>query len=168
MNLPPARAPTSTARLAVEVDSCTLADIYEWPRLVGVACVLPLGSPVPLPSTLVVDDDATVANALRAALGDHPVSVTIAPDAETAKQLLGSEQFCGIVLDLMLDGSNGREVLDYLAAQQMHIPTVVVSQRLPPEVRESLDEEQVKLCFAKPIEPRLLATIVLSLCGISV
>jgi len=121
---------------------------------------------VSLPSTLVVDDDATIANALRSALGNHKVSVTIAPDAATAKQLLSKEQFCGIVLDLMLEGSNGRDVLDYLAAEHMNIPTVVVSQRLPPSVRESLDEEQVKLCFAKPIEPRLLATIVLSLCGV--
>lgn len=132
------------------------------------ACVLPFRSLVTLPATLVVDDDATIANALRAALGNHAVSVTIAPDAATAKQLLGREQFCGIVLDLMLEGSNGRDVLDFLAAQHMNIPTVVVSRRLSPEVRESLDEEQVKLCYAKPIEPRLLATIVLSLCGIAV
>jgi CheY-like chemotaxis protein len=121
---------------------------------------------VSLPSTLVVDDDATIASALRTALGNHKVSVTIAPDAATAKQLLGKEQFCGIVLDLMLEGSNGRDVLDYMAAEHMNIPTVVVSRRLPPSVRESLDEDQVKLCFAKPIEPRLLATIVLSLCGV--
>ena len=90
----------------------------------------------------------------------------MARDSESAIRLLESREFCGLVLDLVLDGGSGFDVLRYLNRNRIDLPTVVISSRLPDYVRELLVEDQVKLVLAKPLDMRLLATIVLGLCGI--
>lgn len=116
--------------------------------------------------TLIVDDDPAVVRTLREALGDHRVRVESAATVAAAKEMLAAKRYCGLVLDIVLEEGNGFEVLRFLEERKMRVPTVVVSQKMPAYVREMLDDEHVKLVFPKPIEPRLLATIVLGLCGI--
>lgn len=117
-------------------------------------------------SVLIVDDDPSVCEALRSVLPEN-VEVASAEDAASATALLDSRHFCGLVLDLVLTGSDGFEVLRHMETNKLSIPTVVISGKLPMYLREMLNENQVKLVFPKPIEPRLLAAIVLGLCGIS-
>lgn len=117
-------------------------------------------------SVLIVDDDPSIVEALRRVLPDN-VEVASAVDAAGATALLDSHSFCGLVLDLVLVDSDGFEVLRHMETNKMTIPTVVVSGKLPTYLREMLNENQVKLVFPKPIEPRLLAAIVLGLCGIN-
>lgn len=116
---------------------------------------------------LVVDDDLTLAASLRAALTSEDVTIEEAADAASACALLDERRFCGLVLDLVLEDSNGFEVLRYLERQRIGIPTIVVTQKLPSYVREMLAEEQVKLVFPKPVDPRLLGAVVLGMCGIA-
>lgn len=116
---------------------------------------------------LVVDDDLTLAASLRAALTSEDVTIEEAADAASACALLDERRFCGLVLDLVLEDSNGFEVLRYLERQRIGIPTIVVTQKLPSYVREMLAEEQVKLVFPKPVDPRLLSAVVLGMCGIA-
>jgi DNA-binding response OmpR family regulator len=117
-------------------------------------------------TVLVVEDDSTVVTDLRSALAGQTVATEVARDSASAIQLLESRQFCGLVLDLVLDGGSGFDVLRYLNRSRIDLPTVVISSRLPDYVRELLVEDQVKLILAKPLDMRLLATIVLGLCGI--
>ena len=117
---------------------------------------------------LVVDDDSSLVATLRAELVDHDVMVDGAPDAETAMSMLDkNHRYCGMVLDLVLEKGSGFDVLRHVAEQRITIPTVVITSKLPSYVREMLNADHVKLVFPKPVEPRLLATIVLGLCGIS-
>lgn len=117
-------------------------------------------------SVLIVDDDHTVVEALRSVL-PADVEVASAADAATATALLDERRFCGLVLDLMLENSNGFDVLRHMESKDLAVPTVVITTKLPSYVREMLDEKQVKLVFPKPVEPRLLAAIVLGLCGVT-
>ena len=116
---------------------------------------------------LVVDDDLSLADSLRSTLSTDDVQIEVAVDAQTACSMLDERRFCGLVLDLVLEDSNGFEVLQHLERNAINIPTIVVTQKLPAYVREMLAEEQVKLVFPKPVEPRLLGAVVLGLCGIS-
>ena len=118
-------------------------------------------------AVLVVDDDRSLADSLKHALASKDVKIEVAVDAKSACSLLDERRFCGLVLDLVLEDSNGFEVLRHLEQQKINIPTIVVTQKLPVYVREMLAEEQVKLVFPKPVEPRLLGAVVLGLCGIA-
>lgn len=115
-------------------------------------------------SVLIVDDDPSIVAMLRRVLPDT-VELTSAADASSATALLDSHRFCGLVLDLVLVDSDGFDVLRHMETNGITIPTVVISGKLPLYLREMLHEDQVKLVFPKPIEPRLLAAIVLGLCG---
>jgi DNA-binding response OmpR family regulator len=118
-------------------------------------------------AVLVVDDDVALADALRETLTAEEVVIESAVDAATACRLLGERRFCGLVLDLVLEDSNGFDVLRYLEREAIAIPTIVVTQKLPAYVREMLTEEHVKLVFPKPVDPRLLGAVVMGMCGIS-
>ena len=95
------------------------------------------------------------------------VVTEVASDSATAIELLETKKFCGLVLDLVLDGGSGFDVLRHLNRKRIDLPTVVISSRLPDYVRELLVEDQVKLILAKPLDVRLLATIVRGLCGLA-
>ena len=116
---------------------------------------------------LVVDDDPTLFNALRVALATHDIVVDSAVDADSAASMLSANQYCGLVLDLVLAHGSGFDVLRHIATSRLELPTVVVTSKLPSYVREMLNAEHVKLVFPKPVEPRLLAAIVLGMCGIA-
>ncbi len=119
-----------------------------------------------LASVLIVDDDPSIVAMLRGVLPES-VELTSAADASSATALLDSRKFCGLVLDLVLVDSDGFDVLRHMETNGISVPTVVISGKLPLYLREMLHEDQVKLVFPKPIEPRLLAAIVLGLCGMS-
>lgn len=118
-------------------------------------------------AVLVVDDDLSLAESLRDELASLAVVIEAAVDAPTACALLDERRFCGLVLDLVLEDSNGFEVLRHLERERINIPTVVVTQKLPAYVKEMLSEEQVKLVFPKPVDPRLLGAVVMGMCGIA-
>ena len=118
-------------------------------------------------AVLVVDDDVTLAESLREALASEDVTIHSATDAATASAMLDSQKYCGLVLDLVLEDSNGFEVLRHMERLKITSPTIVVSQKLPSYVREMLAEEQVKLVFPKPVDARLLGAVVMGMCGIS-
>ena len=117
-------------------------------------------------SVLIVDDDPSIAESLRQVLPPE-VQLTSARDAAGAVALLDEHSFCGLILDLVLVNSNGFDVLHHMKRNQLAVPTVVVTGKLPTYLREMLDQEQVKLVFPKPIEPMLLAAIVRGLCGMT-
>lgn len=117
-------------------------------------------------AVLVVDDDPSLIQSLRGELTLYEAELVPAADAATAIRLLGERGFCGMVLDLVLEEGNGLDVLQHMTRTKLDVPTVVVTARLPSYVRELLDAERVKLVFPKPVEPRLLAAIVLGMCGL--
>jgi len=116
-------------------------------------------------AVLVVDDDVALAETLRSALGHRGVVIEAAVDAASACVLLDERSFCGVVLDLVLE-EGGFDVLRHLNRTCATLPTIVVADELSASARGMLSDEQVKLVFAKPVDPRLLGAVVLGMCGI--
>ena len=116
-------------------------------------------------SVLIVDDDPHIVDSLRTELEARDVNVEAAGDARSACALLDERRFCGLVLDVVLADGNGFDVLRHMDRTGHSLPTVVITQKLPAYVREMLDEQHVKLVFPKPIEMRVLAAVILGLCG---
>ncbi|HEX7153084.1 MAG TPA: response regulator [Thermoanaerobaculia bacterium] len=115
---------------------------------------------------LVVDDDPTIGDSLQQALRGQPVTIECAHDVATAVALLDEGRFCGVVLDVVLGDGSGFDILRHMEAKQLDLPTIIVTKKLPSYVREMLDETHVKLVLPKPVEMKLLASIVCGLCGI--
>lgn len=119
------------------------------------------------PVALLVDDDVAFTSTIERAMKDQPVILDVAHDAPEAIRMLSSKKYNGLVLDLVLEDGSGFDVLQHIRTAGIKLPTVIVTNKLPSFVREMLDEEQVKLVFPKPIDAKLLATVVLGLCGIA-
>jgi DNA-binding response OmpR family regulator len=78
---------------------------------------------------LVVEDEAKVARALKDGLSRDGYEVTVARTGEEGYYLLDSEAFDLVVLDLMLPGRDGLEVLATMRSRDRRIPVLIVTAR---------------------------------------
>lgn len=85
---------------------------------------------------LVVDDDAQILRAVRTSLQARGYDVRTAPNGETALDLLATEAFDLVVLDLGLPGMDGQEVIRRVRAWS-DVPIVVLSVREAQEQKVS-------------------------------
>lgn len=77
---------------------------------------------------LIVDDDSRLFALLRDYLGAHSVSATHAPDGPTALRLLASDTFDAVLLDVMMPGMDGLEVLRRVR-KSSGIPVIMLTAR---------------------------------------
>lgn len=112
------------------------------------------------PSVLVVEDDATVARALRDGLTAEGYDVTTAGTGEEGFFLASTRPFDLIVLDRMLPGRPGLEVLDALRAKGVLVPVLVLTARDSVEDRVAGLDAGADDYLAKPFAfPELLARL---------
>jgi two-component system, OmpR family, copper resistance phosphate regulon response regulator CusR len=78
---------------------------------------------------LVVEDDPNVALAMREGLQRESYEVTVAMSGEEGYYLLNTGSFDLVVLDLMLPGRDGLEVLATFRRKELTIPVLVVTAR---------------------------------------
>lgn len=78
---------------------------------------------------LVVEDERKVAGALQQGLEADSYSVTVAKTGEEGFFLASSEQFDLIVLDIMLPGRSGIEVLSTMRQRGMRIPVLLLTAK---------------------------------------
>src|SRR3954447_20563626 len=78
---------------------------------------------------LVAEDDTRMARLLRLALSEEGHAVVVATDGTEALSIAGSGTFDVIVLDIMLPGIDGFEVIRRLRAQQNQTPVLVLTAR---------------------------------------
>ena len=77
---------------------------------------------------LVVDDEPQIRRALRTALSGHGYVVELAEDGETALTMLAARPPDAVVLDLVMPGVDGLEVVR-LTRQWSRLPIIVLSAR---------------------------------------
>jgi two-component system, OmpR family, response regulator len=80
------------------------------------------------PEILVVEDDAHALQGLVAGLTRHGFAVSVATDGITASERVLHERFDFVVLDLMLPGATGFQVLEAMAGR-VSTPVLVLSAR---------------------------------------
>jgi two-component system copper resistance phosphate regulon response regulator CusR len=78
---------------------------------------------------LVVEDDQRVASFIRRGLTADKFVVDVAPDGKSGLDLALSKDYNLIILDLMLPGLSGQEVLDGIRKSNRTIPVLVLTAR---------------------------------------
>lgn len=109
------------------------------------------------PGILIVDDDRDLATMLAEFLGNEGFSVTPVADGGSALDLLGERGFDLVILDVMLPGSSGFDVLREIRQRKPRLPVLMLTAR-----GEAIDrilglELGADDYLAKPFDPRELA-----------
>jgi DNA-binding response OmpR family regulator len=78
---------------------------------------------------LVVEDEPKVARALREGLQSEGYEVSVASSGEEGFFLARTRPFDSIVLDVMLPGRDGFEILSALRAQGLSVPVLILTAR---------------------------------------
>ena len=78
---------------------------------------------------LIVEDEAKVANALRAGLSEAQFEVRVADSGEEGFFLLNHESFDVLILDLMLPRCSGEDVLAMLRSHGLKLPVIVLTAK---------------------------------------
>ena len=78
---------------------------------------------------LVIEDEAKVASFIRRALEEESYAVDVCADGAKGLDLALSETYDLIILDLMLPGLPGLEVLKSLRKEKVHTPVLVLTAR---------------------------------------
>jgi DNA-binding response OmpR family regulator len=78
---------------------------------------------------LVVEDEQKVANALREGLEDEHYDVMVAPTGEDAFFRVNTEKFDLILLDLMLPGRDGLQILTTIRKRGLETPVLLLTAR---------------------------------------
>jgi CheY-like chemotaxis protein len=112
---------------------------------------------------LVVEDDPAGRYSITIALDRRDVEAVVAEDGAEALEWLKSDDFCVIVLDLVMPKVDGYAVIRYVLDNKPHIPIIVVTGLRPDEL-SGVDRRVVVNVLFKPFDPAELATRVLDIC----
>ncbi len=82
-----------------------------------------------MPRVLIVEDERKVRQSLQTVLEQESYAVVAAPDGETGLRLALAQRFDCIVLDLMLPGRDGLEVLTDLRKAGTSTPVLILTAR---------------------------------------
>jgi CheY-like chemotaxis protein len=114
---------------------------------------------------LVVEDDPPTQKLLQAVLRRFGYESEIASDGSEAISRLRANDYALVVLDMMMPTTDGRAVINFLAAQDKAVPVIICSaagpaalQELPPRivkgvVRKPFDIDQFILMIASVTGP---------------
>lgn len=106
---------------------------------------------------LVVDDDARLRALLQRFLADQGFRVTTAADAAAARGVLASMAFDLVVLDVMLPGESGLDLVQALREEGNAVPVLMLTARGGPDDRVAGFEGGADDYLAKPFHPRELS-----------
>ncbi len=109
---------------------------------------------------LVVEDEAKVARALREGLEREKYEVVVAPTGEEGFFLVNAEEFDLVLLDLMLPGRDGLQVLSTLRKRGLQTPVLILTARDAIEDRVNGLDKGADDYLVKPFSfPELLARV---------
>jgi two-component system phosphate regulon response regulator OmpR len=109
------------------------------------------------PHLLVVDDDARLRALLQRFLAEQGFRVTAAADAAAARRALAGFAFDLVVMDVMMPGESGLELVESLRREGQEVPILMLTARGAPDDRIAGLEAGVDDYLAKPFDPRELA-----------
>jgi len=109
------------------------------------------------PHLLVVDDDARLRALLQRFLAEQGFRVTSAADAAAARRALAGFEFDLVVLDVMMPGESGIELVESLRREGQEVPILMLTARGAPDDRIAGLEAGVDDYLGKPFDPRELA-----------
>jgi len=113
-----------------------------------------MSSPSPSLRLLVVDDDEAIQRLMGAIFARREVTVETAGDGAAALDLLRHEQYDAIVLDLMLPGTNGFDVIREVKATEPELldRIIVLTAASNHTLRDFDDGRLVRRLMRKPFD----------------
>jgi DNA-binding response OmpR family regulator len=112
---------------------------------------------------LIVEDDPGIRRLIEKVLQRKGIQVDIAHDGKVAMDKISAGRYDVIVLDLMLPGANGYEIIEHIKRNGTGTPVAVVSA-VSEKGLTSLDLDVVKLVIPKPFDVYELTAAILGLC----
>jgi two-component system phosphate regulon response regulator OmpR len=106
---------------------------------------------------LVVDDDARLRALLQRFLAEQGFRVSVAADAAAARAQLAAVAFDLVVLDVMMPGETGLELVETLRREGNDVPVLMLTARGGPDDRVAGFEMGADDYLGKPFDPRELA-----------
>ncbi|WP_187829899.1 response regulator [Siccirubricoccus phaeus] len=106
---------------------------------------------------LVVDDDARLRALLQRFLAEQGFRVTTAADAAAARAALAAVAFDLVVLDVMMPGESGLQLVESLRREGNDVPVLMLTARGGPDDRVAGFELGADDYLPKPFDPRELA-----------
>jgi DNA-binding response OmpR family regulator len=113
---------------------------------------------------LIVEDDPAIRRLVEKLLSRHDVLIDAARDGREAVDLLRTQKYSVLVLDLMVPELNGFEVIEFLKRENVKVPVAVVSA-VSQQALTRLDLDIVKLVISKPFDVDEFTKAVLALCA---
>ncbi len=111
---------------------------------------------MPLTHVLIVDDDARLRNLLAEYLGNEGFTVTLAVSAADARRKLDFFIFDALVLDVMMPGETGTELVASLRKEGNQTPVLILTAMGESSERIAGLEAGADDYVVKPFEPREL------------
>lgn len=113
---------------------------------------------------LLVEDDPILADAVREGLSDEGISTTIVSNVAAALESVRTQRPDALILDLMLAGESGLDILRTLRSQRDQTPIIIVSALGTTEHRvkgllAGADDYLVKPFEIKELHARLVALV---------
>lgn len=112
---------------------------------------------VEAPHLLVVDDDARLRALLHRFLTEQGFRVTAAADAPAARRSLAGFHFDLLVLDVMMPGESGLDLVESLRREGREVPILMLTARGAPDDRVAGLQAGADDYLPKPFDPRELA-----------
>jgi len=111
-------------------------------------------------SVLIVEDDPSTRFLLLALMKRNGLPSSVASNAQEAMAVLGERSFGLIILDLMLPGVTGHEVIAFLRSEGRSERVIVCTAAGPPAIAE-IDRSVVNAVVQKPFDVEELTAIVM-------
>jgi DNA-binding response OmpR family regulator len=112
---------------------------------------------------LVVEDDPAIRKLVHKLLARQGMEVDLAADGLIARSLLESTSYSVVILDLMVPGLNGFELIEVIRQSGSRTPVAVVSA-VSQQSLTSLDLDVVKIVVSKPFDVDEFTRAVVGLC----
>lgn len=106
-----------------------------------------------LPDVLIVDDDQLLRTLLKDALRDVPCTVREASSGDLALSLIEQAAPAVVILDLIMPGKSGLEVLKLLKARQVTSKVIVVSALDSEKLVQTAMADGANGYLVKPFHP---------------
>ncbi len=112
---------------------------------------------------LVVEDDPAIRRLVEKLLQRRGIEIDTAHDGKQAIEKISGGDYSVLILDLMLPGVNGYQIIDYVKANKPGLPVVVVSA-VSQQALSRLDLDVVKMVISKPFDVNEFTDAIKALC----
>ena len=112
---------------------------------------------------LLAEDDPGIRRLVEKLLQRNGIEIDTAHDGKVAIEKIRDGHYSVIILDLMLPGANGYEIIDFIKRSAVGTPVAVVSA-VSQQALTKLDRDVVKLVISKPFDVNELTKAIVGLC----